>query len=273
MKNFISIMLLCWVIPTMAQYTPLSTDITGEDAPTGYEEKSSYFYGTSLDYAIYEFSNILRANIYNKRQTQEMSYRQQQSMAKLTIIKSQYEEYKVYPDSIIDGWHNAIATDNMNFCKEVKVLVKNNRIKRFIIDDYVPLNFTSTRPIKKAKCVVTLQNFNHEQLNVVEVYFLYDIDEQTIVPKPMTPGVVCFYTSERNLDKVKLIVDGIRLEKFTVNFDKYAVLPCFAEGMICRIMKPGMHSFVAQRFGSDYSGTFEVKEGMCLQFHLFHYLK
>ena len=246
-------------------YTNIPYDVEGQDAPKSYSEKS-FFWGSSFDYAVYEFSNILRENLNNRKEQQRMEYAKQQSLTKLAIIKNQYSEYKDYPSTIIDGWHNAIATDNLNFCKDVKVLVNNNRIIKFVIDNYIPISFKTTREIKNAKNVITLQNFNNEQLNIVEVYFLYDIDEQIIVPKPIKPGYVCFWTDSRNYNDIKLKLDNERMEKILVRFTSEP--ECFSHGMVCRILKPGTYSFIALRKGNDWKGSFEIREGMCLKFHI-----
>jgi len=247
-------------------YVSIPYDVEGEYAPEEKITEKSFFWGSSFDYVVYEFSNILRENLNNIREQQRMEYAKRQSLTKLAIIKNQYSEYENYPSTIIDGWHSAIATDNLNFCKDVKVLVKNNRIRKFIIDNYIPINFTATREIKNAKNVITLQNFNNEQLNIVEVYFLYDIDEQIIVSKPINPGYVCFWTDSKNFDHIRLEIDNTQLEGSLVSFPSRP--DCFTHGTICRILKPGIYSFLEYRKGKDFKGSFEIKENMCLQFHL-----
>ena len=74
-------------------YTNIPYDVEGQDAPKSYSEKS-FFWGSSFDYAVYEFSNILRENLNNRKEQQRMEYAKQQSLTKLAIIKNQYSEYK-----------------------------------------------------------------------------------------------------------------------------------------------------------------------------------
>lgn len=248
------------------RYCSVSNEITGQDAPEGYVEKSIFF-GSSFDYAVYEFSNILWGHLSNKKEQQRLEQAKQQSLAKLSIIKTQYSSYETYPDTITDGWHSAIATDNFNFCKDVKVFVENNRITRFVIDNYIPLNFMSTGEIKKAKNVVTLKNFNGEQLNIVEIYFLYDIEEPRIVPEPMKPAYICFWTDIKNYKDILLDFDNKRMERFSVRFE---IEPdCFSNGMICRIVKPGTYSYLARGKGAiSWKDTFEVGENVCIKVRL-----
>ncbi len=250
-----------------SSYINIDSDIFGQEAQENRLKSSSFFYGSSFDYAVYEFSNILNDNLNNKKEQQRLDLLRQQSIAKLGIIKNQYSGYSEFPSVINDGWHSAIASDNINFCKDVKVLVKNNRIIKFVIDNYIPLNFMVTGQIKNAKNVVTLNNFNGEQLNIIEVYFIYDIEEQTIVPEPIRPGYVCFWTDINNYSDIQLRFDNVLMEKFTVRFE---VMPdCFSNGMVCRILKPGTYSFVALGKGAiDWEGTIEIKENMCLRYRL-----
>ena len=254
---------------TSYRYIPYY-NIEGKDAPQGYERPQYYWFSSSFNYAIFEFSNILEANLNNKKELQRQENAKKQAIAKLGMIKTQYSEYTTYPATIIDGWHSAIATDNLNFCKDVKVEVKNNKIIKFILDNYIPMNFMATREIKNAKNIVTIKNFNDEQLNIVELFFIYDIDEPRIVPEPLKPGYVCFWTDiNRNYEKIEIKVDHVNMERFTVSYDSKP--DCFSNGMVCRILKPGTYSMVAKGAGKRWKGTFEIKENMCLEYRLGKY--
>lgn len=247
-------------------YTSIEDDILGQDAPSG-KEVTGFFWGSSFDYAVFEFSNILRTNINDKKEQQRIENNRAQAFAKVGIIKNQYGEYKKYPEKIVDGWHSVIATDNINFCKDVKVLVNNNKIVKFVIDNYLPLNFKAVGEIKNGKNVITLNNFNGEQLNVVEVYFLYDLEEQSIVPPPIKPGYICFWTSEKNYKDIILKIDDRLTEDFSIPYQSRP--DCFSKGMICRILKPGKYSYLALGKGIfKWEGVFEVRQGKCLSYRL-----
>ncbi len=255
---------------TSYTYIP-NYDIQGQDAPKGQANSKTYWFGSSFDYATFEFSNILKANLNNKKELQRQENARKQALAKLGMIKTQYSEYTTYPATITDGWHSAIATDNLNFCRDVKVEVKNNKIIKFVLDNYIPMNFMATREIKNAKNIVTIKNFNDEQLNIVELFFIYDIDEPRIVTQPIKPGYVCFWTDiNRKYEEIELKVDNVVLERFTVSYDSEP--SCSSNGMVCRILKPGTYSMIADgRGGKRWKGTFEVKENMCLVYRLGKY--
>lgn len=250
------------------EYSIIDSSVVGKDVPE-YTNKQSSFYWSTFDYAVYEFTNILKASNRNKKEQQRLENARQQTTAKLSIIKTQYAEYKDYPEKITDGWHSAIATDNINFCKDVKVYVKNNRVIRFVIDNYIPLDFKATRDIKNAKNVISINNFGGEQMNLVELYFLYDIDAPVIVPEPIKAGCVCFWSDIKNFADIQLTFDGVRLEDFTVRFGEDETPDCFRNGMICRILKPGTYSFKADGKGAiNWGKTIEIKENQCLKIRL-----
>lgn len=246
-------------------------NIEGQDAQQGYSKTKTYWFGSSFDYATFEFSNILKTHLKTKLAQQAKENARQQAITKLGMIKTQYSEYTSYPKTIVDGWHSAIATDNLNFCKDVKVEVRNNKIVKFVLDNYIPMNFMATREIKNAKNIVSIKNFNDEQLNIVELFFLYDIDEPRLVPEPIKPGYVCFWTDiNRKYEDIEVQLNNVIMERFTVSYDTEP--GCFSNGMICRILKPGTYSMIADgRGGKRWKGTFEVKENMCLEYRLGKY--
>lgn len=269
--KIISILLLC-SLTTLAQkqsdivYTPVQ-NVLGEDAPEG-QQPNEFFMGSDFSYAVFSFTNVIREGLSGKKEQQKLENARQQSLAKLNIIKGQYSSYDKYPEKIIDGWHNVMVTDNSNFCKDAKVFVKDNKIKKFVIDNYVPMNFTSTGSIKKAKNIITLKNYNKEQLSVLEVYFIYDIEEQQIVDPPIDPGYICFWSDIKNYSDIQLKMDGVMMEKFTVRYND-AAPNCFDNGTVCRILKPGQYSFIANGRGTiSWKGTFEVKSNMCCKYRL-----
>ncbi len=249
------------------KYSDVQDDFFAVDVTkSGYNEKT-WFWGSSFDYAVFQFSNILQGYLLNKKEQQQLEISKQQNLQKVSIIKEQYKSYDSFPSKISDGWHNIIATDNFNFCKDAKVYVQNNRVKKFVIDNCIPLNVNATGEIKKAKSVATLKNTNGQELCIIDMYFLYDIEEQILVESPIKPGFVCFWTDISNYDNILLDFDGKRMEFFSAKF--YEEPNCFEDGMICRILKPGTYTFLARGRGAiDWSGTIDVKSGQCLKIRL-----
>ncbi len=248
-------------------YSIVQDDYFAEDVTTqGYKEKR-WFWGSSFDYAVFQFSNILQGHLLNKKEQLQLEQTKQQNTQKVAIIKEQYKSYDSYPDKISDGWHHVIATDNYNFCKDAKVFVQNNKVKKFVIDNCIPLGVNATGEIKKAKSVATIKNTNGQELCIVEMFFIYDIEEQIIVETPIKPGYVCFWSDLYRYDAILLDFDGKRMENFTGYFETEP--DCFTESMICRILKPGTYSFLARGRGAiDWKGDIEIKSGQCLKVRL-----
>jgi hypothetical protein len=247
-------------------YSIVEFGVQGENG-TAVQTDNPWFFGSSFNYAVWEFSNIAKDYLANKKEMQRMEMQRQQSISKLGMIKNQYAEYTAFPATIIDGWHSAIATDNLNFCKDVKVLVKDNRITKFVVDNYVPLNFMVTRDIRNGKNIVSLKDFNGNDLSIAEIYFIYDLDEQRLVEPPVEPGYICFWTDMKSYADIKLTFNGSLMETFTVSYP--AEPNCFSNGMVCRIVKPGSYSYKALGKGTiDWQGTLEIKADQCVRVRL-----
>lgn len=249
-------------------YSAVEFDIVSAEEDNSISHpKNTFFLGSTFDYAVMEFTNVFVENIRSKREQERVANTRKKSLAKLNIVKQQFSEYEVLPEQITDGWHRAIATDNINFCKDVKVLVKNNKIIKFVIDNYVPLNFMEIRGIKNAKGLVTLNHFNGEELNIVEIYFFYDLEEQKIVSDPIKPGFVCFWSDMKNYEKIQITFNTVRMKNLSVQFESEP--ECFSNGTVCRILEPGFYSYIALGKGSiNWKGTFEVEENMCIKVRL-----
>ena len=258
---------VCAQKSTDMYYSILPDDMSGSDAPMGVSTPSRPFYGNDFEYAVYSFTNVIREGQADKREQQRTENERTLSIAKTAIIKTQYAEYEKYPDKIIDGWHNVIATNSSTFCKDAKVLVENNRIKKFVIDNCIPINFNATGEIKKAKNNLTLKNFNGEELSIFEVFFIYDIDQQQIVEAPIKPGILCFWSDLKKFDQVFIKVDGQPWDKFTM---KFKTMPeCSEKGTVSRILKPGKYHLKAVGRGSiDWNSDIEIKAGYCLRVRL-----
>lgn len=213
----------------------------------------------AITYAVNTFANIYTDAKRTKRAREEAA-------AKIDILKTNYSNYESYPESIMDGWHKVMATDNFNFCREAKALVENNRIIEFAIDNCFKLNFSAVGQIKKGKNVITLQNFNGEELEVADVYFIFDMDEPVITTPPVEPGFISFWSSKGSyVDKVILIND-IRYNGVKQKIKK---APNCGDPYTQTItLKPGSYTFRALKSGNDLDGSFEILAGQCLIYRL-----
>jgi hypothetical protein len=194
----------------------------------------------------------------------------ERAMEKLEVYENQYLTQETYPETIIDGWHLAIITDNHRFCKQVKIFVKDNKIKKLVAENYIPIKVQAFTKIKNAKSIVNLEHFGREELVPVTAYFLFDIDKPNIVDEPQSPGFVCFWTSmKRDYDAIKIRVGNLKIPQFSSTFYKVTPPNCGDISTVYTILKPGRYSFIAEGRGSiNWKKQFEVKSGECVLIEL-----
>lgn len=230
-------------------------------------QQNNYTYVASNNAGLFSIANALMAfrNSWDNHKKRESEV--QKAIAQLSIVKSNYENAESYPETIIDGWHLVMATDNYNYCSPAKVLIENNEIKKLVVDNYIhySLNFNVLSPIKKGKALLSLDA--NGNTDTVEVYFINDLAAPTLVDEPLESGYVTFWSDLRKADHIK-----IWLEK-----DYYGEIPerlkeepsCFDESTISIALKPATYFFKAAGRGSiAWEGKIVVKEGECLIINL-----
>jgi hypothetical protein len=228
----------------MAQYTTITN--IDRFGPSDY----------SIRYAVNAF-----VNAYNDSRNEKLA--REESSAKFHMLMTNYDSHESYPDSIVDGWHSVVVTDNLKFCSDAKVRVEGNRIKEFFVDNCMSINFKAAGSIKKAKNIVTLENFNGEQLEIVDAYFVYDIEEPNLVDPPIEPGYISFWTTANGFLNQKIeISNGMVIDGVNVRFvpsKKRKEPACFDEETLTIVLKPGRYNFHALKKGNDEEGVIRGK--------------
>jgi hypothetical protein len=248
-------------------YTYIDEEIIGGDNPVINKKKINFFIGSSYDYATYRYSGIYEKDVDSKIQQQNLENAKNESKLRIATIKNQYIEAAVYPKKITDGWHSVVMTDNINFCKDAKVLISKNRITKVVVDDYLPLDFQVTGEVINAKNLITIKNYNNQELNIIDVYFIFDMLEPTLTNAPKSPGYICFWSDLKNYGDIIIKIENVETEKLGIRFETQP--ECFQEGTVYRIMKPGVYKFIAQGKGTiDWEGSFVIKGNMCLRYRL-----
>lgn len=201
-------------------------------------------------------------NSWENRKKREEAVAKAQSQ--LALIKVAYDNSRSYPETIIDGWHLVMATDNYNYCSPAKVLIEDNDIKQFVVGNWEALSrpFNLLSPIEKGKALISL-DFD-DNTDTLELYFINDLARPTLVDKPLGSGYVCFWSDLKKADHVKIwIQDFGYLGELSKRLLEQPA--CGADGTITLPTKPGIYEFKAAGRGSiDWSGTLEIKEDLCL---------
>jgi hypothetical protein len=206
-------------------------------------------------------------NSFENKEKREEAIKKAESQ--ISLFKSNYTNSEKFPKKIIDGWHSVMVTDNYTYCSPAKVLVLNNSIKSFVIGNWIRLSkpFTQLSSIVKGKCLLNISIDKNIQ-DAIEVCFMYDLDEPTIVDPPLNSGQVHFSSKigswitiwfNKNEDE-----KGQVLEKNKNSVDEYS--------LILEDVKPGVYNFIGRRvtWGRNnlWSGVIEVKENLILKYEL-----
>jgi len=216
-----------------------------------------------LSMIAYEIS-AFRNSWENRRKREETVSKAQ---AQLSIVKNTYENSENYPEKIIDGWHLVMATDNYNYCSPAKVLIKSNQIKEFVVGNWEKLShpFEVLTPINNGKTLITLDFNGHT--DTLEIYFINDLTQPTIVEKPLSSGYICFWSDIKKADHIKIWFERKYFGELGRRFEEEP--KCAEKGTITIPAKPGVYYFKAAGRGSiAWEGQIEVRENFCLNYVL-----
>jgi hypothetical protein len=189
----------------------------------------------------------------------------EQGALRISKLKENFGLREKYPDSIVSGWHKVVVTDNKQFCKDAKVFVSKNTILQLVIEDCIRIPCTSKDQIKNARGVVTLKDISTEY-EVLDVYFINDLDSPALIKEPMQPGYVCFWTGNSQYLNERLMISGIMRDFISELHEEEP--ECLGKGVLFYFMKPGMYRFRVTKTGNDKEASFEVKSGTCLRYRL-----
>lgn len=188
------------------------------------------------------------------------------AIGKTEILKSNYATYDSFPALIVNGWHEAVATDHQNFCESVYVLINDNRIVEFVIDGCIRVNCSNTSAIKKARTMVTLKNFNGDKFEMVDVFFIYDMEGPKLVEEPMQAGYISIWSKSRNLTDAQIIMDRRNYGGVPKVFTQQP--KPFEDGTFNMVLKPGTYTMFVKKSGNDKEYKFVIKSGQCLMYQL-----
>lgn len=98
---------------------------------------------------------------------------EQKIQSQISQIKSFYDSVSVFPDRINNGWHNAIWTNNYDYCEVHKVFVDNNKVTQLVMEDSKHIKIISSNVINKAKTLIHISDNGSNEF--IELYFIDDI--------------------------------------------------------------------------------------------------
>src|SRR5688500_2835957 len=78
---------------------------------------SMYNNGSAFGTSFGHFALNTLLSVYDDSKRSRIA--RESAIGKTEILKSNYAAYDSFPASIVDGWHEAVATDHQNFCENV----------------------------------------------------------------------------------------------------------------------------------------------------------
>lgn len=113
---------------------------------------------------------------------------QELAVNQMNRIISHYNNAKYYPTTIKNGWHIVYVMNNYDFCEQRKVYVDNNKVTKYIVDDWSYRDIEYTLPIQQGKTSIKLKEVPDE---IADIYFLDAISNPSInAPPPTQPTVI-----------------------------------------------------------------------------------
>lgn len=178
-------------------------------------------------------------------------------------INTYYNAAESYPQTIKDGWHNVYATNRYDFCDIRKVYVENNKITKYVIDDWFYRPIVSTLPIKNGIASITINK--NDLLTIVFLEYIYE-PNKTIQP-PLKSGTVSFWHNKKGGGPTDVWVDGRYIGEINSYFKK-GEPNCGQDGTLTYEYKPGTYRYEAENNRNIWSGTITIRSGQCSQIRL-----
>lgn len=231
-----------------------------------YIQQNNYSYSNN-DFGFSMIAREISAFRNSWENTKKREEAVSKAQAQLSIVKSTYENSNIYPEIIIDGWHLVMATDNYNYCSPAKVLIKDNQITKFVVGNWEKLSrpFRTLTPISNGKSLISL-DFNGNT-DTLEIYFINDLSEPTIVEKPLNSGYISFWSDLKKAEHVKIWFEKEYIGELGRRFEYEP--NCAEQGTISVEVKPGIYYFKGAGRGTiAWEGQLEVKEDLCLSYVL-----
>jgi hypothetical protein len=122
------------------------------------------------------------------------AYERDKALNLTYLILDYYDKQRSYPEQIRDGWHNVVSMNYVNFCGESKVLVHDNRVVSYVVDDWEYRDLKEPAEIEDAVATVQLLKKNKSKKQEFDVYFIdYLIDTNSHATSPMGSGTISFW--------------------------------------------------------------------------------
>jgi hypothetical protein len=180
----------------------------------------------------------------------------------MRMYRNYYNSMPTYPDAVRDGWHLVMALDNDDFCGERKVYVSNNRVIRYVVDNWSYRTVGTSFPITKGKSLIQLTHSDGSTSHLEILFLNYIVNPNASTPPPLETGRVSFWTDFKYCTDVEVYFSGMYVGKFDTYFPS-GNPTCGQSGTLTVTYKPGVYYYKAKSKSGSWSGTVTIEEGSC----------
>ena len=136
-----------------------------------------FFQGTlgNINRGLQESNETSWENIRRLEQIREMRRKETKQATK--EIVNLYYSFEKFPNTIEDGWHEIIMTNNDDNYGIRKVYVSNNKITKYLNgnNDYITIKFSTN--ISNGKTSLTIGQYGNKD-QIVDIYFFESIAKE-----------------------------------------------------------------------------------------------
>lgn len=229
-----------------------------------YSKKIKEIENARLDYSSSSNTNQV-LNIFSyyetelKRIAKDVENERKSTINRMNQIISFYNSFSSYPTKIKDGWHMVHSMNNKDFCEERKVYVQNNKVTKYVIDDWDKMDIQYSNSISSGKTRVKLVGND----DFLDLYFLdYLNNPNKTVTSPQSSGKVSFWKDFTGGGYVKIWVEENYIGEIKHYFDS-GTPSCSQNGTVVYEGKPGTYNYVAKNNELTWKGSFTISANDC----------
>ncbi|XWW46639.1 hypothetical protein JYG30_04030 [Fibrella sp. USSR17] len=203
----------------------------------------------------------------------EMERRKEKALALSRQTANFYSSLSEYPARIIDGWHNVVATNNSDFCDDRKVYVSNNKITKYVINNWQEKVVSISSDITRGKSYIKLDDSGGTAGSYLDIYFIeYCTRLGSTTTAPLKPGSIMFWSRWKRAETITVYLQDI-YNIGTMRGMFYSQPVCGQDGGVTFTFKPGTYTYKAvgiSALGSEvnWQGTLTLREGDCSMLEL-----
>lgn len=189
--------------------------------------------------------------------------KKEKAIGMMNQVKAYYNSLTTFPEKIPDGWYKVISMNNYDFCDERKVYVSNNKVTKYIIDDWINRKISYPVSINKGKAMIQLVLDDGSNGDMVELYFLEFMNNPSAyTTPPVVSGKISFWSNFKGGGNISVYIEGTYIGEIKSYF-KEGTPNCGQSGTLTFEYKPGTYNYKASNNNRTWSGTITITSGSC----------